>query len=41
MTNKTGKVRGLLCSNCNTLLGLCKENIEILNNAITYIKNTS
>jgi len=26
----TGKVRGILCSNCNTALGLLKENVEII-----------
>lgn len=36
----TNKVRGLLCSNCNTLLGLSKENTTILLNAITYINTT-
>lgn len=34
----TGKIRGLLCSNCNTMLGFAKENQEILKNAIKYLK---
>lgn len=34
----TGKVRGLLCSNCNFLLGHARDNIDILNNAINYLK---
>jgi len=33
----TGKVRGLLCSNCNTALGLLKDNTSNLNNAIQYL----
>lgn len=37
----TGKIRGLLCSNCNTGLGLFQDRIEILQNAITYLIGTS
>lgn len=33
----TGKVRGLLCSRCNVLLGNCNDNIKILNAAIDYL----
>jgi hypothetical protein len=36
--HKTGKVRGLLCGQCNSALGHFNESIEILNNAIEYIK---
>lgn len=36
----TGVVRGLLCSNCNTALGLLKDDISILANAIIYLKTT-
>ena len=36
----TDRVRGLLCSNCNTLLGLSKENPTVLLNAIAYINTT-
>lgn len=32
------KIRGLLCGNCNTGIGLLKENIEIMQKAINYIK---
>ena len=35
--HKSGKVRGLLCSNCNTAVGLLKENINILKSAIKYL----
>lgn len=34
----TGKVRGLLCDACNVSLGLFKENINTLKNAINYLK---
>lgn len=35
----TGKVRSLLCSNCNTGIGMFKENKEFLINAIKYIED--
>lgn len=35
----TGKVRGILCGPCNAGLGMLKENINILKNAITYLEN--
>ena len=34
----TGNFRALLCSNCNTGIGMFKENIEIMNKAINYLK---
>ena len=34
----TGKVLGLLCNICNTLLGKAKDDIEILKKAISYLK---
>lgn len=34
----TGKVRGLLCHNCNRALGLFKDNQESLEAAISYLK---
>lgn len=34
----TGKVRGLLCSECNTGLGKFRENITYLTTAINYLK---
>lgn len=33
----TGRVRGLLCHNCNRALGLLKDNVEALKNAIEYL----
>jgi hypothetical protein len=35
----TGKVRGLLCNNCNTGLGMFKDNSEFLLKAIEYLKS--
>lgn len=35
--HKTGRVRGLLCSSCNKMLGLAKDNQEILHQAIFYL----
>ena len=36
----SGKVRGLLCSHCNTGLGQFKDNIQSLENAIQYISES-
>lgn len=33
----TGKIRGLLCGNCNKALGLFKDNTKSLKNAINYL----
>ena len=35
----TGKVRGLLCSNCNSTLGYANDNITTLSNLILYLKD--
>ena len=35
--HNTGEIRGLLCSNCNRLLGYCHDNPDILRRAIEYI----
>lgn len=37
----TGKVRGVLCLNCNTVLGKAYDNVDILSSAITYLKGAS
>lgn len=36
----TGSVRGLLCINCNTVLGRIKDDKEILQRAIEYLQKT-
>ena len=35
----TGENRGLLCSNCNHLLGKAKDSITVLQNAIDYLSS--
>lgn len=35
--HETGEIRGLLCDPCNRALGMFKDSIEILINAISYI----
>jgi len=39
--HQTGKVRGLLCQYCNTALGYFKDDINRLENAIKYLKQTT
>lgn len=36
--HKSGIVRGLICSHCNSVLGYAKDNINTLSNAIEYLK---
>ncbi len=36
--HNTGKDRGLLCSNCNRMLGLVGDNISTLTNAVKYLQ---
>ena len=38
--HRTDKVRGLLCERCNRLLGLGRENLDILIAAMDYLKRT-
>ena len=35
--HNTGKVRGVLCNNCNSGIGFLKEDLEVLENAHGYI----
>ena len=37
--HKTGKVRGVLCGQCNSMLGNANDDVSILYKAIEYIKN--
>lgn len=39
--HETGKVRGLLCSNCNTGIGNLREDEGIMLRAIEYLRNTN
>ena len=36
--HKTGKVRGMLCHACNTVIGHADDNVTILNSAIKYLE---
>ncbi len=36
--HNTGQIRGLLCTNCNQMLGFAKDNPTILLRAIQYLK---
>lgn len=38
--HKTGFVRGLLCTNCNQGIGHFFDNVDLMNNAIKYIKQS-
>lgn len=33
----TGKIRGILCVNCNVMLGLARDRIDVLESAIIYL----
>ena len=39
--HKTMNIRGLLCRDCNSALGLFRDNTEILKNAIEYLENNN
>ncbi len=36
--HKKGNLRGILCANCNVLLGLAGDDIELLEQAVNYLK---
>lgn len=36
--HETGEVRGLLCNDCNTALGLFKDSTELLARSIVYLQ---
>jgi hypothetical protein len=35
--HSTGRVRGLLCIQCNTILGMAHDDVRILRHAINYL----
>jgi Autographiviridae endonuclease VII len=37
-SHSTGKIRGLLCTKCNSLLGLADDSVARLETAIAYLK---
>ncbi|WNM64572.1 endonuclease VII [Arthrobacter phage MidnightRain] len=37
--HQTGEWRGLLCSRCNTAIGLFNDNVALLKSAIDYLEN--
>ena len=37
----TGKVRGLLCSSCNLMIGKAHHDTDVLQNAITYLQEAA
>lgn len=39
-SHETGLFRGILCSNCNTAIGLFKDDIQILRQAIKYLEKS-
>lgn len=39
--HETGRVRGLLCQHCNTMLGNAKDNVLVLQSAISYLSSSS
>lgn len=37
--HSTGEWRGLLCSRCNTAIGMFSDNVHLMQSAINYLKN--
>lgn len=40
-SHKTGAIRGLLCCDCNTGIGKLKDSVNVLSNAIDYLRKHS
>lgn len=38
--HSTGKVRGILCPNCNVTLGHSKDNLDVLKGCISYLESS-
>lgn len=38
--HRTGKIRGLLCADCNTGIGKLKDSIDVLTSAVQYLSAT-
>lgn len=36
--HKTGRIRALLCQSCNAAIGLLREDVFVIENALNYIK---
>jgi hypothetical protein len=39
--HQTGRVRGLLCNNCNLALGLLGDNTDVIDSAGRYLRERS
>lgn len=39
--HESGRVRGVLCDNCNKALGHAKDDIETLKGLVSYLENFS
>src|SRR3990167_10076450 len=37
--HETGRIRGLLCSGCNLIIGHAEDNVMVLENLIEYLQN--
>lgn len=38
--HETGRVRGLLCTKCNVMLGMAKDSVSTLMSAVNYLRLT-